>query len=152
MYVLIPHHLTHLAELVPVTLPQQSLNLPSTTIPPLPQTELAHKRTSVYLIYFHLCVTLLAFLFPLQKQLFFLLLCPGLVSVMFLYHNPDWGLGSIKLLNHQRHFLVTVHAGELIVNLYTYCYFELSEVILTFTTLVWAIPPFYWTVSLLHWR
>ena len=115
MYVLIPHHLTHLAELVPVKLPQQSLNLPSTTIPPLPPTELAHKRTSVYLIYFHLCVTLLAFLFPLQKQLFFLLLCLGLVSVMFLYQNPDWGLGSIKFLNHQRHCLVTVQAGELIV-------------------------------------
>ena len=115
MYVLIPHHLTHLAELVPVTPPQQSLNLPSTTIPPLPPTELAHKRTSVYLIYFHLCVTLLAFLFPLQKQLFFLLLCLGLMSVMFLYHNPDWGLGSIKLLNHQRHFLFTVQAGKLIV-------------------------------------
>ena len=44
MYVLIPHHLTHLAELAPVTLSQQSLNLPSTTIPPLPPTELLIKE------------------------------------------------------------------------------------------------------------
>ena len=82
---------------------------------PLPPTELAHKRT-FYLIYFHLCGTLLAILFPLQNQLFFLLLCLGLMSVLFLYQNPDWGLASIKLLSHQKHYLVRVQAGELIVS------------------------------------
>ena len=38
------------------------------------------------------------------------------MSVMFLYQNPDWGLVSIKLLSHQKHYLVRVQAGELIVS------------------------------------
>lgn len=41
------------------------------------------------------------FLLIVQKQLFFILLCLAVTSLVFLYQNPEWGLESIVILRHR---------------------------------------------------
>lgn len=48
----------------------------------------------------------------LQKQLFFILLCLAVTSLIFLHQNPDWGLESIRILR-LRYELSSADYGEL---------------------------------------
>lgn len=50
--------------------------------------------------------------FSLQKQLFFILLCLAVTSLIFLYQNPQWGLESIRILRH-KYDLSSADYGEL---------------------------------------
>ena len=50
--------------------------------------------------------------FSLQKQLFFILLCLAVTSLVFLYQHPQWGLESIRILRH-KYDLSSADNGEL---------------------------------------
>ena len=48
----------------------------------------------------------------LQKRIFFILLCFAVMSLIFLYQNPQWSLESIRILRH-KYDLSTSDNGEL---------------------------------------